>query len=131
MGRATQLHALAPSCSVIMADLNPSKAQEPSQGPSPEAPDAKPRNDAVPAVRFSSAVETISPETQQQSSAEGPGPSPLQNELAPAGTDNIKTSTKSLHGTGLQERRMNTFQFEAFSLPPSRVSHLPRGDQLG
>jgi hypothetical protein len=112
-----------------MADLNPPKAQEPSQKPSLEAFDAKGRNDAVPAVRFSSAVETISPDAQQPS-AERPGPSPLQNEPGPTGTDNLKTSSMSLHGTGLQERRMNTFQFEAFSLPPSRVSHLPRNSKL-
>lgn len=35
--------------------------------------------------------------------------------------DQLKAFTKSCRGCPLQERRMNTFQFEAFSLPPSRV----------
>ena len=38
--------------------------------------------------------------------------------------DELKAFTKSLQGRPLQERRMNTFQFEAFSLPPSRVRKL-------
>lgn len=40
------------------------------------------------------------------------------NEVA---ADQIKAFRKSLHGLPLQERRMSTFGFEAFSLPASRV----------
>jgi hypothetical protein len=40
------------------------------------------------------------------------------NEVA---ADQIKAFQKSMHGLPLQERRMSTFGFEAFSLPASRV----------
>lgn len=109
-----------------MTDPIPSKAPESSREPSStNAPDAnKPADDAPPAVRFSSAIEEISPSVtaQQHSSSDKPGPSPLHNELGSGDNDNLQVASKSLHGTGLQERRMNTYHFEAFSLPPSRVS---------
>ncbi|POR31437.1 Serine/threonine-protein kinase oca2 [Tolypocladium paradoxum] len=76
--------------------------------------DGKPRND-VPAVRFSSAVEEISPATATQPLAEHDNP------VTEVTADQLQDFTKSLHGRPLQERRMSTFHFEAFSLPPSRV----------
>lgn len=73
-------------------------------------------NNESSAVRFSSAVEEIAP-----------GPAPSSPE-ADDGTvpdnvaaDQLREFTKSLHGRPLQARRMNTFQFEPFSLPASRV----------
>ncbi|PHH62653.1 hypothetical protein CDD81_6799 [Ophiocordyceps australis] len=77
---------------------------------------SSPRNSA-PAVRFSSAVQEISP--QEPAAATVPtGPNHVSS---PVTADQLQAFTKSLHGRPLQERRMNTFQFEAFSLPPSRV----------
>lgn len=79
--------------------------------------DLEGRND-VPAVRFASATEEISPAAF-----------PRQREdetFSEVTADQLKAFTKSLHGRPLQEIRMNTFQFEAFSLPPSRVSRLAR-----
>ncbi|CAM1511609.1 Fc.00g091220.m01.CDS01 [Cosmosporella sp. VM-42] len=76
-------------------------------------------NDDGPGVRFSSSVEEISP-TQPLASA-----SPVERDESSSFTevtaDQLKALSKSLHGRPLQERRMNTFQFEPFSLPPSRV----------
>ncbi|KHO02128.1 Protein kinase-like domain protein [Metarhizium album ARSEF 1941] len=77
--------------------------------------DSKPKDDA-PAVRFASLIEEISP------SAAPPAASQVADySFAEVAADELKSFTKSLQGRHLQERRMNTFQFEAFSLPPSRV----------
>jgi hypothetical protein len=79
-------------------------------------------------VRFSSAVEEIEP--QAPVAAEPKSATPLTattntsdrfdtfNEVA---ADQIKAFQKSMQGLPLQERRMSTFGFEAFSLPASRV----------
>ncbi|KAM4060394.1 kinase [Hirsutella rhossiliensis] len=87
-----------------------------SQSP-PYAPgdEGKPRPD-VPAVRFSSAIEEISPSTTRAQP-----PAALDDGSPKVSPDQLRALTKSLHGGPLQERRINTFQFEAFSLPPSRV----------
>ncbi|PNY23121.1 Serine/threonine-protein kinase oca2 [Tolypocladium capitatum] len=85
-----------------------------SQQQSAPGDDVEPRND-VPAVRFSSAVEEISPTAAAKPLAE------QDSSFTQVTADQLKAFTKSLHGRPLQERRMNTYQFEAFSLPPSRV----------
>jgi hypothetical protein len=64
-------------------------------------------SDDAPAVRFASSVEEIA--------ADDDGVHP---QVSP---EQLKQFTKALQGTPLQERRMNTYQFEPFSLPPSRV----------
>lgn len=87
---------------------------EPSS-PQPGAGGGRPRDD-VPAVRFSSAVEEIAP----AASAERPRPD-ADAASTDVAADQLKALSRSLHGRPLQERRMNTYQFEAFSLPPSRV----------
>jgi hypothetical protein len=76
-------------------------------------------------VRFSSAVEEISP---TQPAAVEPSSSSLEQEdgdqsspFTEVTADQLKAFTKSLHGRPLQELRLNNCQFEAFSLPPSRV----------
>lgn len=79
--------------------------------------DAKPRDDA-PAVRFSSAIQEISPGALSTATPTATHDDTFNEVTA----DQIKAFTKSLRGLPLQERRMNTYQFEAFSLPPSRVS---------
>jgi hypothetical protein len=74
-------------------------------------------NDDVPAVRFSSAVEEIAPGSARETSADG-----ARSQSPEVAADQLREYTKSLHSRPLlQERRMNTFQFEAFSLPASRV----------
>lgn len=93
-------------------------APEPSQTTANAPGDvSKPKDDA-PAVRFASSIEEISP------SAAVPATSQDQQDysFSEVAADELKSFTKSLQGRPLQERRMNTFQFEAFSLPPSRVS---------
>ncbi|KAG6303698.1 hypothetical protein E4U45_002101 [Claviceps purpurea] len=77
--------------------------------------DSKMKQD-IPAVRFAVSPEETSP----------PAPTSADKEdgdysISEAAADQLKAFTKSLHGRPLQERRMNTFQFEAFSLPASRV----------
>lgn len=49
----------------------------------------------------------------------------MDHDFSKVSVDQLKALTKSLHGGPLQERRMNTYQFEAFSLPPSRVGQHP------
>ncbi|OAQ89930.1 HAL protein kinase [Purpureocillium lilacinum] len=95
---------------------NTAPAEHPTSQPAAADDDGKLRND-VPAVRFSSAVEEISP------TATATVPQLEQdNSITEATADQLRAfATKSLQGKPLQERRMNTFQFEAFSLPPSRV----------
>ncbi|OAA33957.1 Protein kinase-like domain protein [Metarhizium rileyi] len=79
---------------------------------------ANPKHDA-PAVRFASSIEEISPSaTATAPSHDSQAQDYSFSEVA---ADQLKSFTKSLQGRPLQERRMNTFHFEAFSLPPSRV----------
>ncbi|EHK42822.1 hypothetical protein TRIATDRAFT_1703, partial [Trichoderma atroviride IMI 206040] len=87
--------------------------------------------EAPAAVRFSSAVEEIEPQTPPAAA-----PASVNESLGTATTntsdrfdtfnevaaDQIKAFQRSLQGLPLQERRMSTFGFEAFSLPASRVA---------
>ncbi|TFB03118.1 Serine/threonine-protein kinase oca2 [Trichoderma ghanense] len=98
-----------------------------ARSPSKESASSKPR-DGPGSVRFSSAVEEIEP---QAPLAQPEASSTLTtttntsdhfdtfNEVA---ADQIKAFQKSMHGLPLQERRMSTFGFEAFSLPASRIN---------
>lgn len=108
-----------PSASIALADMSVSIAPETSQKTADRlgVADSKPGDDA-PAVRFASAVEEISPGAQGLATAEREESADTFTEVA---ADELKAFTKSLHGQPLQERRINTFQFEPFSLPPSRV----------
>jgi serine/threonine protein kinase len=119
-----------------MASPNPSqelpRSQDASESPKPiqesqiVVPEIK--NDIsedTSGVRFSSAVEEISP---TQTAAVEPSSSNLEHEdgdqsspFTEVTADQLKAFTKSLHGRPLQELRLNNCQFEAFSLPPSRV----------
>ena len=82
----------------------------------------KPSDDA-PAVRFASAIEEISAdEPAPVSSAEHDQDRP--SSFTEVTADQLREFTQSLHNRPLQERRMNTFQFEPFSLPPTRVSFI-------
>src|SRR5512140_540867 len=76
------------------------------------------------AVRFKSTIEEIVP---GESSVEPPVPAVAQDlslgdpgEVTP---EQLRDLSKRLKACPLQERRMNIFSYEPFSLPPSRVSN--------
>jgi hypothetical protein len=99
-------------------------------GPEPAVPENSndgptTSSDGGPAVRFSSAVD-VAPNPPAVASShehdndghEGGG----NHTFSDVAADQLKAFTKSLHGQPLQTKRMNTsYQFEAFSLPASRV----------
>ncbi|OAR02895.1 hypothetical protein LLEC1_05881, partial [Akanthomyces lecanii] len=78
---------------------------------------------STPAVRFSSAVQEFSPTEDGPGADDSPAAAPdaPASESQEVTPEQLRAFTRSLHGPLLQERRMNTYQFEAFSLPPSRV----------
>ncbi|KAL0944435.1 Serine/threonine-protein kinase oca2 [Colletotrichum truncatum] len=79
----------------------------------------------APAVRFASSVEEITPavtttsptDTQSPTDDAASGGASL-SEVTP---DQLRALSKSLQGAPLQQRRMNVFGFEPYSLPASRV----------
>ncbi|OAA52218.1 Serine/threonine-protein kinase-like domain protein [Beauveria brongniartii RCEF 3172] len=100
--------------------VGPDDAQHP-QSPARDAADntGHATGASTPAVRFSSAVQEFSPVQVNSSAAEPDAPASAESqEVTP---EQLRAFTKSLHGPLLQERRLNTYQFEAFSLPASRV----------
>ncbi|KYK59194.1 hypothetical protein DCS_00324 [Drechmeria coniospora] len=76
----------------------------------------------VPAVRFSPAIDEMSPTATVTQPMAGKDLS-----FTEVTADQIKAFRNSMRGMPLQERRMSTFQFEAFSLPPSRVPSRDEG----
>ncbi|RBR17821.1 uncharacterized protein FIESC28_06260 [Fusarium coffeatum] len=119
-----------------MASPNPSHELPSRPKDLAEAPESTQKSQQVPevkedapedvsGVRFSSAVEEISP---TQPVTVEPSSSNLEQEdrdqsspFTEVTADQLKAFTKSLHGRPLQELRLNNCQFEAFSLPASRV----------
>lgn len=106
-----------------MADSDSPPAPPSSAAPGSDANPQTGTDNAVPAVRFSSAVEEISP-TATLKDASAPGNVAADDQpsvFTEVAQDQLR---KSLQKGSLQEHRMNMngFQFEAFSLPPSRVS---------
>ncbi|RSL98421.1 hypothetical protein CDV31_012621 [Fusarium ambrosium] len=98
-------------------------APESSQKPEEPAVAQEKAAEDVPGVRFSAAVQEISPTEpaapeQSSSSPDETAPSSSFTEVT---ADQLKAFTKSLHGRPLQEVRLTSCQFEPFSLPPSRV----------
>lgn len=83
----------------------------------------------TPAVRFASETEQISPSDTMKAAADAEGADSTST-FTEVTADQIKAFTKSFQNMPLQERRLNTFQFEAFSLPPSRVRCIPPLDWL-
>jgi hypothetical protein len=101
-------------------DLLPNQDHDPAAaGPPVASQDGKPANLSIPAVRFSSAVEEIAPGAPEPTSAQPDEPSVFTEVAA----DQLKAFSQSIrdHPRALQERRINTFQFEPVSLPASRV----------
>jgi hypothetical protein len=83
-------------------------------------------SDGGPAVRFSSAVDVapnppaVTASHEHVNVVHEVGGNHTFSDVA---ADQLKAFTKSLHGQPLQTKRMNTsYQFEAFSLPASRVT---------
>ncbi|KAF3021975.1 serine/threonine protein kinase [Neopestalotiopsis sp. 37M] len=100
-----------------------------SQDSSNQSPGKSDHNDnapvAAPAVRFASKVEQYDVDgghSRLEPTKQAPEPSAtglLQNpDVTP---EQIKALSQSLADTNLQEQRMKSFSYQAFSLPPSRV----------
>ncbi|KAI1268886.1 Pkinase-domain-containing protein [Xylariaceae sp. FL1019] len=84
-----------------------------------EPPDAtlKPPERAH-AVRFASNVEKIDPPAVSISPEQTPEDIRIDSSATP---EQIQQLTDCLHGTQLQEQRLQNYSFQPFSLPPSRV----------
>lgn len=99
-------------------------AREPSQKPADSSNTKHKMNDDDAGVRFSATVE-ITPAVSAATIVNEPSTNPAERDESSSFTevaaDQLQAFTKSLHGRSLQELRMNTCHFEAFSLPPSRV----------
>lgn len=101
-----------------------SSGADDAQQPQRQADGAAATGASTPAVRFSSAVQefSLSGDADAAAGADADAATPADAEQPEVTPEQLKAFTKSLHGSLLQERRLNTYQFEAFSLPPSRVS---------
>ncbi|KAI5463790.1 kinase-like domain-containing protein [Mariannaea sp. PMI_226] len=111
---STSEHPLAQGVSAL--DLT----DEPTEAPAA----AQKSNDGTPCVRFSASSDEIAPTPSAVTMVNEPSHEPAQREdssFTEVAADQLQAFTKSLHGRTLQELRMNTRHFEAFSLPPSRV----------
>lgn len=85
----------------------------------PEAPsDPKTEEGVGPTVRFKSTVQEIDPQKSRTLSNSVHSNNDSPAEVSP---EDIRALSKSLQGHRLQERRMNIFSFEPYSLPASRV----------
>jgi hypothetical protein len=98
-----------------------------------DAPDSPPKPAAgaeddqnAPAVRFASTVEEIAPppEAQRTKESSTSATDTAGAELPEVTPEELRALSKSLQGRHLQERRMNIFAFEPFSLPASRVCEI-------
>lgn len=105
-----------------MADVWTTGAPQPHQDVSDSAKGSNGAS-AAPAVRFASAVEEIAPGQAPQTPGIELGTTSPPPNVSP---DELRQFADSLKGDdkqrpALQQHRMNTFQFEPFSLPASRV----------
>ncbi|KAH7160924.1 kinase-like domain-containing protein [Dactylonectria macrodidyma] len=100
-------------------------APEPPQKPADTSSTEDKTSDDDTGVRFSSTADEIAPTVSAATMVNEPSHNPAKRDETSSFTevtaDQLQAFTKSLHGRALQELRMNTYQFEAFSLPPSRV----------
>ncbi|KAF3767756.1 Pkinase-domain-containing protein [Cryphonectria parasitica EP155] len=71
-----------------------------------------------PTVRFNSTVQEINP---QHCLSQSPPSTSQDDRVGEVTPEDLKALSKSLQGNRLQEKRMNIFSFEAYSLPASRV----------
>ena len=72
-------------------------------------------------MRFKSTIEEIAPDDTDSGSSAAAVKALLGNP-GEATPEQIRDLSNRLKACPLQERRMNIFSYEAFSLPPSRVS---------
>lgn len=82
------------------------------------AADPKTEESVGPTVRFKSTVQEIDPQQSRTLSYSAHSNNDPAAEVTP---EDIRALSKSLQGHRLQERRMNIFSFEPYSLPASRV----------
>ena len=73
-----------------------------------------------PAVRFKSTIEEIAPD-DTSALLSAPIKDLSLGEPGEVTPEQLRDLSKRLKACPLQERRMNIFSYEAFSLPPSRV----------
>lgn len=118
------------SMSATMADLLSDIAPESTEKLAETSTVVENPDHDTPGVRFSAAVEEIAPAVSAATMVNESSHEPAQRDeiqtspFTEVAADQLHAFTKSLHGRSLQELRMNTCQFEAFSLPPSRVCAL-------
>ncbi|KAL1873798.1 hypothetical protein VTK73DRAFT_761 [Phialemonium thermophilum] len=98
----------------------PSAADKPrdDQPPSQAPPGSQPQL----SVRFKSAVEEITPDVSAQSSAEDQKPNERLGNAGQLTPEQLRALSSSLKDCRLQEKRMNIFSYEPFSLPASRTA---------
>ena len=103
----------------LLVDSSPS---EPSQETAPNSIPSGDQTQAEPAVRFRSTIEEIDP---KDSCAGSDVPANSRGwtlgDPADVTPEQIRDLSNRLKACPLQERRMNIFSYEAFSLPASRV----------
>lgn len=95
----------------------------PNQLIDPSAKNANPPA-PIPAVRFASKVEEFDPEAGRSRIEPTKGATFPTSQLPGVTPEQIKALSQSLADTNLQEQRMKSFSYQAFSLPPSRVCQL-------
>lgn len=93
--------------------------------PSSEANYVNALEPAHQAVRFSSVNQEIEPaySLQANTSSNENVPPTFNETLSPEAQEEIRSISRSLQNTHLQQRRMSNFAFEPVSLPVSRVGH--------
>ena len=78
--------------------------------------------ESQPAVRFASVNEEIEPtHSLQAPTTEGSEGPELSNEISPEAQEQLRSISKSLNQSYLQQSRMCNFAFEPVSLPATRV----------
>ncbi|KAM7201640.1 Protein kinase-like domain containing protein [Rhypophila sp. PSN 637] len=120
--RQSQVHKIV----TIRPDANltlESPAPEPVEKLAPESVPSDEQTNTEPTVRFKSIIEEIDP---KDASAAPPNAQPWSPNLGDPAADvtpeEIRHLSERLQACPLQERRMNIFSYEAFSLPASRTA---------
>lgn len=82
----------------------------------------------APAVRFASSVQEITPTvtTTSPTDTQSPTDAATGASLPEVTPEELRALSKSLQSAPLQQRRMNVFGFEPYSLPASRVRYPSR-----
>lgn len=100
-------------------------SSEPAKQLAPESAPGDEQAHTEPTVRFKSTIEEIDPKDTSAGPPKAQPWSPLLGDPADVTPEQIRDLSDRLKACPLQERRMNIFSYEAFSLPPSRVRWPP------